>query len=335
MNASSIVRFGVIGCSRIALKSVLPALHNLGSVELAMIGSRTAETAQRVAAQYHAKAWGTYERVIESDAIDAVYISLPNALHEEWVLRALRAGKHVICEKPAALSYVAARNMVATARRSGARLLEGLMFRYHPQHAHVRNLIEEGALGDVLRVEGCFGYAMPEKNSNSMSGELGGGSLHACAVYPIAASRMIFKEEPTGVFCNLVMAAESGVDTEAHLILQYPKGRVAFLSSLFGSYYQSTYGVLGTKAHIRVARAYAVPRDMETKILLDVNDQIQETMIPPADHFALMVDDFCSVISKRRTNDSYEDDLVAQSRVLDAARLSARESRLVQISEIV
>lgn len=329
------IRFAVIGCSRVALKGVLPALSDSELADFVMAGSRDPEKAKQVAEQFNAAAWGIHDEVMQNKDIDAVYVSVPHALHEELVIRALEAGKHVICEKPSTISYASAKRMVQAAQRNGVRLIEGLMFRYHPQNVRVREMIKAGALGELLRFDGCFGFAMPDKESNSLKKDMGGGTLFTCGVYPVAASRMVFGEEPISVYCRLNIDPETGVDLEANLFLEYPRQKIACAASFFGSYYQSTYSVLGTKAQLRMGRAYAVPREMPTKIYFDTHDQIEEIAIGPADHFRNMVDDFCQEISLGQlgTKD-YENDLLAQARVIEAARLSAAEKRVVLISEI-
>ncbi|KKW12636.1 MAG: hypothetical protein UY51_C0002G0001, partial [Candidatus Jorgensenbacteria bacterium GW2011_GWB1_49_9] len=265
-----------------------------------------------------------------------VYVSLPNALHEEWSVKAANAGKHVYCEKPAGTSYAAAKSMVEAAKANRVRLIEGLMFRYHPQNARVKELIRNGALGEVLKFDGSFGYAMPGREESQMKRESQGGSLHACGVYPVAASRIVFGEEPMSVFCTLKIDEASGVDLEAHLLLKYSSERTAFVSSLFGSYYESTYSVLGTKARVRLPRAYAVPRDMETKMFFDADDRVTETVFPPADHFKLLLDDFCGEILKGKESAiDYEGDLLAQAKVIEAARISAEKGCPVNISKII
>ncbi len=334
MNSSSKIKFGVIGCSRVALKGMLPALRDSELAELVIIGSRDLEKAKDVASQFGAKKWGNYEDVLQDTEINAIYVSLPNGLHEEWTLKALEAGKHVICEKPAAISYAVAKRMVKAAKDNNVRLLEGLMFRYHPQHAKVKEFIDNGTLGELLKFEGCFAYAMPDRASNAMSKELAGGTFNDQLPYPVYSSRMFFKEEPKSVLCSIQNDAKSGISIKSDIVLNYSDGKQAFVSSFFGSYYQSTYSILGTKAHIRMGRAYAVPRDMPTKVFLDKNDKIEEIIIEPADHFRLMVDDFCAEVLKGEVSKNYEEDLLFQARVLEAARISDKEKRIVEISEI-
>ena len=329
------IKFGVLGYSRVAWKDMLPALLDSEHAVLGMLGSRDPEKAKEASAKHGAAAWGSYEDVVASSDLDVVYVSLPNTLHEEWSIKALRAGKHVICEKPAALTYAAAKRMVQAARDNKVRLLEGLMFRYHPQHRQVKEFISNGTLGELVRFDACFGFPMPDRNNNLRNKELGGGALNYVAPYPICASRMILGEEPLDVFCKMELDPESGVDARADMLLGYGGGKVAHASTLFGAYFQSTYSVLGSKAGIRMGRAYAVPRNMGTKIFLDANDATQEIAVAPVDQFRLMLDDFCETIAGRKEPEhDYESDLLAQARVLEAARLSAAENRLVNISEI-
>ena len=208
------------------------------------------------------------------------------------------------------------------------------MFRYHPQHAKVKELIANGILGELVRFEGCFSYAMPDRKSNAMNKELAGGSFNDQAPYSIYASRMLFNEEPESVLCNMAYDSESGVTVKTDMVLRYPKDKYAFASSSFGSYFQSTYSILGTKAHIRMSRAYAVPRETETKIFLDSDDAVKEIKIEPADQFRLMVNDFCQEISSGKTAKNYENDLLAQAKILEVARRSDAEKRIVPLSEI-
>ncbi len=330
------IGLGIIGCSRIAAKGMLPATLDSERANLLMIGSRDAEKAKEIAYRFHCAAHGTYDDVLNSKEIDAVYISLPNSLHEEWSIKAANAGKHVLCEKPAATSYESAKKMVEAARKNKVRLLEGYMFRYHPQHAKVKTLIQGGIVGDLIRFDGCFGYDMPDKDLTPMKKELGGGSLYVSGGYPISASRMVFDEEPESVFCNLMIDPELGIDVKNDVVLHYPDGKIACTSSIFGSYYHSTYGVLGTKAYVRMGRAYTVPRDMPTKIFIDKDDKVEETIIEPADHFQLMLHDFSKEIAKgKEGKKDYEGELLNQARVLEAAMRSAKEKRVVKISEIV
>ena len=335
MNSEIKIRFGVLGCSRVAKKSVLPALIDSQFGEPVIIGSRNLKDARITAEKYHCTC-GSYDEVLNSKDIDAVYISLPNALHEEWVIKAAEAGKHVWCEKPAALTYKSAKKMVEAARENNVRLFEGFMFLSHPQHKKVRDLIESGALGKLMTFEGCFAYPSPSKDSNLFNGELGGGSYNDSAVYPICASRMIFGDEPISAVCHLSVDPETKVDVKSDMLISYPKGKAAFISSAFGSQFRSTYSILGSSAHVAMERAYAVPKDKATKIFLNSGDSETIISVEAADQFLIMIDDFCrNIILGDKSTKHYEEDLLAQARVLDAGRRSHLEKRIVQLREII
>src|SRR3990167_10728171 len=329
------IRFGVIGCSRIARKSVLPAILDSNLARLAMIGSRSKVKAIAFAKEFHCNSYGSYEDVLGNKNIDAVYISLPIALHEEWAIKAAKAKKHVLCEKPAATTLASAKKMIAAAKKNKVRLMEGLMFRYHPQHAKIKELIKRGVLGKLLKFDGCLAVPMPDKNNNILNSALGGGYYNDAAPYPISASRMIFGEEPMSVVCHLKMNLQKNIDTKSDMLLEFPEGKSAFISTAIGSYFQSTYSVLGSKAYIKATRAYAVPKDMDTKIYIEADDKTTEIIIKPANHFKLMIDDFCAeILNGSASTKDYEGDLLAQARILEAGRISHKEKRIVYLREL-
>lgn len=329
------IRFGIIGLSRVAKKNAIPALLDSQNAEAVMIGSRTAEKAHDYAQENGIGGAGSYEDVIAHPDIDAVYISLPNGLHEEWAVKAANAGKHVWCEKPAALSYESAQRMIRAARENNVRIIEGFSFLFHPQHAEVLSLINDGVLGEVLSFDGTFVYPMPEKGNIRLDPSLGGGSYADAAVYPIRASRMIFREEPLSISCNLTVDPELGVDVKANIELMYSNARTARISSGFGEDYQSTYSVTGNTAFLKTERAYAVPPDRAVHLYLESGASKTEISIAPADQFVLMIDDFCKqILLGAKSDKNYEDDLLQQARVLDAGQLSYKKGRAVNLSEV-
>jgi predicted dehydrogenase len=329
MTATERIRIGVLGCSRIAKRSVFQAIRNSSNAQLVIIGSRDAEKARERAQQFGCSS-GSYEDVLASD-IDAVYVSLPNTLHEEWVIKAARSGKHVWCEKPAAITYRSAKKMVVACKKAKVRLMEGFMFRYHPQHAKVKDLIKSGIIGDVFRIEAFFAFPMPE-GGNILNAQLGGGAYYDAMPYPIAASRMIFGEEPLRALSSIEIDAVRAIPTRADMILQYPEGKTALVSSAFGSYYQSYYRVVGSKGYIRTERAFPVPVDREVKIVVGHDDAEDSFSIPAADHFQLMVEDFCEEMARGKNGTKkYEEDLLAQARVLDAGIESFKKGKAIKL----
>jgi len=310
------MRIGILGNGRITNKTMIPALEVSASVELGMIGSR-------------ADGFPSYEEVLANKNIDTIYIALPIGLHEEWAIKAAKAGKHIITEKSSTTSYESAKRMVAACEENNVRLMEAFMYRYHPQHERVAQMIEDG---DVISFHGLYGSPFSDIKDIRQSKELGGGALNDMGCYPINASRMIFGEEPVRVSCNLVPSEEA--DIKADVTLFYPNGKSAFCSAAFGAYYQTNYSLWGTKTRIDVPRAYAVSPDITTHILKSIDDDNTEsTSFSPVNQTRLMIEDFRRVIRKE-SNRNYEKDLLSQAKVMEAARISNKEQRIVSLDEI-
>ena len=328
-----VLKIGAIGCSDVAKRQLFPAIDSSQLANVECIGSRSLKKAEEWAKKYGCSKFGTYDDVIDSN-IDAVYISLPIGLHEEWTLKAAKAGKHVLCEKSSTTSYESAKKMVKTGKENNIRILEGFAFRFHPQHKQIRELICR-EIGELHNFYGIYGFPLPLEDNIRWKKELGGGVLNDVSCYPIYASRLVFQSEPISVLSHLEFDKKFDVDKSADVILKYPNEKTAFVSSGFNNYYQSKYSVWGSKARISTKRAYAVPRDYKTSVYLDKNDKISETIIPPVDQFAIMFDIFCNVITNNIKNPyDFENDLLEQAKLMESIRISSHEKRLVPLSEI-
>ena len=324
------LKFGIIGCSRIAKRSVIPAIIKSEFAELEIIGSRSTDKAKEFASEFNCGKFGTYEDVISDDSVDAVYISTPIGTHEEWSIKASEAGKHVYVEKSSAVNFDSAQKMVESAKENNVRLMEGFMFRFHPQHQKVKELINEGKIGEVKSFNGVFGFpAFPEGDIRYAPSTRGGGFLNDSGCYPICASRMIFDEEPLSVFCNqkMIPTKNDVTDVSGTAILYYENGKTASISYINGSYYQAKYEVWGTEGVISLDRAYSVPPDFTTKVTLQHNTEnnwngrrTKIFEIEPKDHFLEMIDTFClEITGTKNAPFNFEQELLNQSKVLSAA----------------
>ena len=318
------LKFGIIGCSRIAKRSVIPAIIKSEYAEVEIIGSRSADKAKDFAKEFNCKKSGTYEDVISDDSVDAVYISTPIGTHEEWSIKASEAGKHVYVEKSSTVNFDSAEKMVESAKENNVRLMEGFMFRFHPQHQKVKELIKDGKIGEVKSFNGIFGFpAFPEGDIRYAAWVDGGGFLKDSGCYPICASRMIFGEEPYEAFGKLFFN-EKFCDLSGSAILFYENGKTATISYINGSYYQAKYEVWGTDGVISLDRAYSVPPDFTTKVTLQYNSENNwegrrtETFeIEPKDHFLEMLDTFCTeIMGTKKAPFDFEQDLLKQAKIL-------------------
>jgi len=329
------IRFGIIGCSRIAKESVIPAIKNSEFAELQMIGSRSMEKAAEFARYFNCKNYGTYHDIIDNKNLDAVYVSVPVGLHEEWTSRAANAGKHVLCEKSSTTSYESAKRMIQTGKENNVRIMEGLMFRFHPQHLKVLELVQKGKLGRLFVFNGYYGFSPPSHNDIRYKKNLGGGVFNDAGCYPICASRIIFGEEPTEVLCNFVMDHDSGVDTKAVIFLKFGDTKFAQMAVGYDLFFQSTYGIWGSDGSVQLRRSYNVPPDEKAILFLKTNTEAEEIIVEPHNHFVTMVDSFCREITGNSTcSFNFEDDLLKQAKIMHAARMSNDKQCFVKINEL-
>ncbi|MDC0170558.1 Gfo/Idh/MocA family oxidoreductase [Candidatus Nitrosopelagicus sp.] len=331
------LKFGIIGCSRIAKRSVIPAIIKSEFAGLEIIGSRSTDKAKEFAKEFNCEKFGTYEDVISDDSVDVVYISTPISTHRDWAIKASEAGKHVYVEKSSAANFTSARKMVESVKENNVRLMEGFMFRFHPQHQKVKELIKEGKIGEVKSFNGVFGFpAFPDgdiRYDNEISGLFGGGGfLLDSGCYPICASRMIFDEEPISSVGKRFFEKRKfsngkigKVDVSGSASLFYENGKTATISYINGSYYQAKYEVWGTDGVISLDRAYSVPPDFTTKVTLQYNTENNwegrraETFeIEPKDHFLDMLDTFCMEITgTKKASFNFEQELLKQAKVME------------------
>ena len=336
------IKFGIIGCSRIARRSVIPAIIKSEFAEIEIIGSRSLNKAKTFSSTFNSKKFGTYEDVISDDSVDAVYISTPIGTHEEWAIKAASAGKHILCEKSSTTSFESAKKMTKYCKQNNVRIMEGFVFRFHPQHAKVTDLIRNNKIGDLVSFNGSFGFpAFPEGDIRYDS-KLGGGFLNDSGCYPINASRMIFDEEPLGVSCNLSVDPKTGVDVRGTSYMTFDGEKTASITYGTGNYYQAQYEVWGSDGIISLERAYSIPPDLKAKMKIQFSTQHNwdgrknETLeVNPNDHFLEMINAFCLEISgKKKSSFSFEQELENQAKVMELHRISSRENRFVSLDEL-
>jgi predicted dehydrogenase len=329
------IKIGIIGCSTIAKSSTVPAILKSTNSKLEFIGSRSEDKAKNFAREFGCEKYGSYEDVLNDDNVDAVYISTPVGTHEEWVLKSAYAGKHIICEKSSTTSFDSAKKMIRICKENNVRLMEGFMYRFHPSHQKVKQFINDGMIGKLFSFSSRYGFSSIPKNNIRYDKSLGGGILNDAGCYPINASRMLFESEPDGILCNLVIDEEKKVDTKATIFMNFDNERYSQSVVGYGLFYQSTYSLWGSEGFLNLTRAYNVPSDMH--VTLDINTKnIQDKIsIDAVDHFQIMVSSFCDELQNPNSSKyNFENDLLNQARVMEAARISHNEKRYVMVDEV-
>lgn len=326
------IRFGVLGCSSVAERRVLPALAGASNAALTHVGSRDLEKARTFARKFGAAKSGAYEDVLRDPNVDAVYLSLPAALHETWIRAALESGKHVYCEKPAFASEESAAALIRLARAKGRRVMEGFMFRHHPQHARVRELIAQGRLGRPRLFRAEYFYPRPADGDIRLDSALGGGALMDAGGYTIAAALELLgaPSSVSGTWTRDV----SGVDGMAALTLGFPGDRFALCAAGFGLQYRARYSIAGEMGSAELSRAFAVAPDQPTTIELETGMKKETISVPAADQFRLMIERFAgALLDPTAISDDFEGWSLRLHRVLSAARRACAEQRVVELSE--
>jgi predicted dehydrogenase len=326
------VRWGILGCASIAEKAIIPAIRNSPNGFLQAIAARDAERASEWAGKYgFARSHPDYRSLVDDPEVDAVYNPLPNHLHAEWSIRAARAGKHVLCEKPMAMNAGEVRDMAAAAEASGVLLMEAFMYRFHPQIGRLLDLIGSGAIGEVRSVKSSFTFTFERGGDNyRWSPGMGGGALYDVGCYTLSAARLVFGAEPLTAFARARIDPSTGVDMTTAVLLEFPGGRFALCDCSFESHFQSRLLAVGTKGTLYLDRAFSA-KDTDARIKIFRGEETETVVVPRADMFALMVEHFGRCALEGRPLRTPPSDAEGNMRAIDAAFESIRTGHPVKV----
>ncbi len=290
------VGWGIMGCGWIAKQSIAPAIGWSHNGRLVAVASRDIRDAEQKARDVGAeRAYAPYEALLRDPEIDAVYIGLPNGLHEPWALRCAAAGKHVLCEKSLTFTLASARLMGAAFSSRGLRLVEGFMYRHHPQWQRVRDLLDEGAIGQVRLVRGSFCVRLDKPGDHRWSARMGGGALWDLTCYPINAARYVMRGEPLRVTAMADVRTPEGVDASSQACLEFAGGvQVSVAASLVAGFDQS-FVIVGDEGVIELSRPF-VPGWSAVPVALRRRDGTARVIeVQGANHFLHQMEHFASL----------------------------------------
>src|SRR4051794_4823889 len=287
----SILRWALLGTARIN-RAVIPVLQESSRHHLDVVASRALERARAYAAEWHIpRALAPYEAVLRDPDIDAVYISLPNSLHAEWTIRALEAGKHVLCEKPLALTPGDVERIAATADRTGRVAAEAFMYRHHPLTLTAEAVVREGRLGTLRLVRGAFTFNLNRAGDTRYEPVLGGGALWAVGCYPVSYACLIADAARAGV-AGWEELLPSGVDVAFSGMMRFPHGLFAQFDCGFRAAFRAEMELVGTDATLRVERAFkAGPL---SRLLLIQGDETTNVPYEEQPPYVGEIDDFAA-----------------------------------------
>lgn len=256
MNGHEPVRWGILGTARIASSAFLPALRTAGGGISYAVAGRDLQRTERFAADHgveHAREG--YERIIGDERIDAVYIPLPNSLHVEWTVAALRAGKAVLCEKPLGVSVADTEVAIGAAHDTAGLLWEAFVFPFHRQTELLSQIITAGTIGEPWEVEANFHFTVDDPDNIRLSPGLGGGALRDVGCYCVRIARLVFQSDPDGAIA-VGHFTPAGLDAEVASVLSFPHDRQLVLSCSLRRPYNLLARVLGSEGEIRLSRPY-------------------------------------------------------------------------------
>ena len=320
------LNWGILSTAKIGIEKVIPAMQQGKLSEIVAIASRTHESAREAAKNLKIpKAFGSYKDLLDDTSIDAVYIPLPNHMHVPWTIKALAANKHVLCEKPIALTATEAKELLKeTEKFPHLKVMEAFMYRHHPQWIRALELINGGGIGMVKTVHSFFSYYNDDPENIRNMVDMGGGGLMDIGCYCISLARLIFDEEPQRVFGKIEYDPGFETDRICSGILDFGQGTSTFTCSTQLVPYQRV-NVFGTKGRIEIEIPFNAPPDKPCKMLFQNNEIIEEIEIKICDQYTIQGDLFSLSVLKNEKVPTPIEDAVENMKVLEAVIQSAEK----------
>jgi NDP-hexose-3-ketoreductase len=314
-----------MGCASIAQRSMIPAIKALPEqFELTAIASRSAGKAAEFGSLFNTVGVTGYDQLLAIPGIEAIYMPLPTGLHEEWIDKALNAGKHVLVEKSLAADFNSASRLIGKAKEKRLVLQENFMFRHHSQHSFTWELLRENKLGDLRLFRSQFGFPPLDKHNFRYDPQAGGGSLLDAGAYTVKASQWFLGRGLELLNAVLYMDSDRAVDIYGNATLISKSGVVAQLSFGFDNFYQCNYELWGSKGRVLASKAFT-PKPTEQPLMIWEGAGQQDARSMPADnHFENILKDFHSAILEKDFS-RYADELLDHSRILTAIQQHAKK----------
>ena len=324
MSSSETLRWGILSTAKIGVRSVIPGIQAADRCEVAAIASRDGSLARDVAERLGIpRSHGSYEELLADPEVDAIYIPLPNHLHAEWTIASARAGKHVLCEKPLAMTSAEAERMVGVCSSEGVRLMEAFMYRLHPSWEAIREMVSSGRIGSLRAVQSWFSYFNDDPANIRNVAEYGGGALMDIGCYSVNLSRMLFGSEPEGVEASVTRDPSTGVDIATSAILGFGSGDATFTCSTRAEPDQRVH-IYGTEGRISVEIPFNIPSDRPTHVFVTaggeppVDPHTEVIAFDPADQYRIQAERFARSVLDDEPTPIPPEDAVANMRVIDA-----------------
>lgn len=319
------LRWGVLSTSKFAQNKIIPAVKHCQHSEITAIASRNLSQAQETATRLGiAQAYGSYDELLADADIDAIYNPMPNHMHVDWSIKALQAGKHVLCEKPIGLSSVEGQQLVDAAKQfPNLKVMEAFMYRLHPQWQRAKQLVTEGKIGQLRTVQSFFSYFNTDANNIRNKAEIGGGGMMDIGCYNVSLSRFIFGAEPKRVLGIAEFDPQFQTDRLASGILDFGNGTATFTCSTQLSPYQRV-NIFGTEGRIEIEIPFNAPPDKPCRMWHQQGDKIEEIVFDICDQYTIEFDLFSLAVLNDTAVPTPLEDAVANMKVIEAVFESSK-----------
>lgn len=331
-----IVNWGILGAARINQR-LMPAIIGAGNSQLAAIASRRPGAAAETLAKYgtgssNVKTYDDPDALLKDPDIQAVYLPMANNEHAEWALKAIDHGKHVLCEKPMALTVADIDAIEKAAAAKQVKVMEGFMYNFHPQHQRVAEIIASGLIGEVRNVRSCFSFMMQPARLYRLEKDIahGGGAMWDIGCYAIHTIRRFFDNLPVNA-TGLAKTIDSGADISQSGVLDFGDGRFAHFYFSFERARRAEYEIIGTKGGIKCHNVWVMSNDAPVISWWTEAGQQCEERLPPANHFVLEIEHFSDCILNDKQPDLSLDDAKANCRTIVAILESAASGNTVSV----
>jgi D-xylose 1-dehydrogenase (NADP+, D-xylono-1,5-lactone-forming) len=336
MADKSVVRWGILGAARIN-ERLMPAIVEAANAELLAIASRrpgaAAETLAKYAPpQHQAITYNNPDELLTNPNIDAVYVPLANHEHAEWTLKAIAHGKHVLCEKPMALSVADIDAITAATNKHNVKVMEGFMYRFHPQHARVQELIRTGIIGEIRSVRASYSFMMRPARRYRLTESVtnGGGAMWDIGCYAIHSARQFFDQPPIAVTA-LSKYVESGADITTSGIIDFGEGKFAHFDFSFERARTCEYEIIGDKGGLKCHTVWQLAGDVPIISWWTEDGQRCEERLPAHNHFRLEIEHFSNCVLNDLPPLLALDDAKANCQIIAAALQSAAQGKTVKL----
>lgn len=331
IDSSNPVKWGIIGCGSIASNAVAPAIGWSQMATIHGIASRHKPRAEHLAKELYAKeAFGSYDDLLKCDDIEAVYIATPNNLHEEWIIKAAKAGKHVLCEKSLTIDSKSMKKIKAAVQKADVLLMDAFMYRHHPQWAVVNRIISEKKLGEIKTIKAGLTGTLPQKQNHRWTEPVGGGALLDVTCYGINVARLITGKEPQRVSAFADTNTPAKVDGTSTAILDFGNGTTAFVEGSLETRHVQYCSIEGTKGRLVIPSPF-IPGFDPTVLVVEAGSHPEHYHIHGANHYLHMIEHFCLCLRDKDHDFAPAEDGEKQMLVLDACKKSWESGKTIKI----